>query len=218
MQPSNPSETNPQQAPSSAVPNVIALPSAIDTNPSRSPQSWRAHLGEAPVPSVAGPVLIVGPDADLRVRKASREGRSAARVPGDPLGEIAAWLHAIGFPLCWARNGYESVPLARRSRPALIVVDLALAPLDAWTATHTLKRGTATRDIPVIGVSCDDGRPQRLYALALGCDEHLAMRRAPPGFGLRSGAEALVAQLSALLDRRLETLAQELAGCLVLSR
>lgn len=55
-----------------------------------------------------------------------------------------------GYDLLIAQNGKEALELARRERPALIVIDFLMPEMDGLTAVRHLKEDPATALIPVI--------------------------------------------------------------------
>ncbi len=64
--------------------------------------------------------------------------------------EIADLLDRNGYAVIEARSGEEIVHLARRERPALIVLDGMLPLLDGHAAARVLRRDPGTRHIPFL--------------------------------------------------------------------
>jgi signal transduction histidine kinase/ActR/RegA family two-component response regulator len=79
-----------------------------------------------------------------------------------------AYLTGSGVELLRARDGQEALELARRLRPAALVLDIRLPKMDGWQVIAELKSDAATADIPVIIVSIVDepARGLRLGAAA----------------------------------------------------
>jgi len=90
-------------------------------------------------------------------------------------------LELAGFTVREAADGEEALRLARRQRPAIIVLDLMLPVMDGWEALGELKTDQSLRDIPVV----------ILTASAEECDELRAIER---------GALAFVAKPVAVED------------------
>ena len=98
------------------------------------------------------PILIVEDDDTLR--------DLLAMVVGD----------ALGAPVFEARNWREGLEQVRRARPALILVDLMLPPMDGLELCRRIKADPSTRDIPLLAIS---GGASRDQALAARCDDFL---------------------------------------------
>jgi CheY-like chemotaxis protein len=76
---------------------------------------------------------------------------------------------AEGFRVETAADGQQAVDMALRTRPAVVVMDLAMPVMDGVEAVRRLKATPETRDIPVIVLTAfkpEDETPQR--ALEVG--------------------------------------------------
>jgi two-component system, cell cycle response regulator DivK len=60
------------------------------------------------------------------------------------------YLTVMGCQVYTASDGLIGVQLAKRKKPDVIVMDLAMPRLNGWAATAELKQMSATRDIPII--------------------------------------------------------------------
>ena len=69
-----------------------------------------------------------------------------------------------------ARDGVEALELARKERPAAIVLEIGLPRLDGWQVLAELKADPATATIPVVIATDVDDRSR---GLALGADAYL---------------------------------------------
>ena len=78
------------------------------------------------------------------------------------------YLHFAGFDVAVARDGYEAVDEALRTRPDVVIMDLAMPGLDGFETTQRLKALEATRGIPVIALTAHGSLP-REWALSAGC-------------------------------------------------
>ena len=63
------------------------------------------------------------------------------------------YLTVKGCHVYTARDGSMGVEIARRRKPDLIVMDLAMPRLNGWAATAELKQSPQTRAIPILIVS-----------------------------------------------------------------
>lgn len=79
-----------------------------------------------------GPLVLVADD-EIRVR--------------DLVCEV---LTAAGFSTLGAGDGQEAVELARRHRPACIVLDLMMPRMDGYTALTRLRGHPVTAEVPVV--------------------------------------------------------------------
>lgn len=100
-------------------------------------------------------LLIVDDDRD------SREG-------------YAEYLGYLGFDVVQAATGIEALDMATRSRPALVLLDLALPEMDGCQVLACLRADDRTHDIPVIVLSACVFPRDRERAEAAGCDLFLA--------------------------------------------
>jgi len=75
------------------------------------------------------------------------------------------------FDVIIARDGEQSLTLARDQRPDLIIMDLILPGIDGWEATRLLKQNPATLHIPIIALSASAVTGDRQNALDAGCDD-----------------------------------------------
>jgi two-component system, cell cycle response regulator DivK len=106
---------------------------------------WRPHQSPLPHKRLqacarrAGLVLIADDTADTREL-------------------YALYLRHCGYSVEFANDGVSAVEAARRLRPDVIVMDLAMPRADGATATRGLKADWQTRNIPIILLT---GYPQR---------------------------------------------------------
>jgi CheY-like chemotaxis protein len=82
------------------------------------------------------------------------------------------YLTVMGCQVFTARDGLAGVELARRKKPDVIVMDLAMPRLDGWAATAELKQSPATSTIPIIVLSAVSS--SRSEVQAAGCESFLA--------------------------------------------
>ena len=78
------------------------------------------------------------------------------------------YLLFAGFEVAVARDGYEAVDEALRTRPDVVIMDLAMPGLDGFETTQRLKTLDATRHIPVNALTAHGSLP-REWALSAGC-------------------------------------------------
>ena len=73
-----------------------------------------------------------------------------------------------------AADGRTTVELARRQRPDLILMDLAMPGMDGWEAARRLKADPETADIPIIALTAFAMRGDEERARQAGCDAYLS--------------------------------------------
>lgn len=91
----------------------------------------------------------------------------------DNLRIYSAILEHYGFAVACCRDGLEVLDVARRSRPALILMDIALPSLDGCEATRRLKQDPATAGIPIIALTAMAFAEDEARANAAGCDGYI---------------------------------------------
>jgi two-component system, cell cycle response regulator DivK len=82
------------------------------------------------------------------------------------------YLTVMGCQVYTASDGLIGVQLARRKKPNVIVMDLAMPRLNGWAATAELKQSPSTRDIPIIMLTAVPA--SRQDARDAGCNGLLA--------------------------------------------
>jgi len=97
--------------------------------PARPRRAAKSH--ERPRARAHGLVLIVDDTADTREM-------------------YSQYLTSRGFTVLTARDGAFGVDMARRRRPDVIVMDLAMPNVDGITATQRLKADLETRRMPIL--------------------------------------------------------------------
>jgi len=83
-------------------------------------------------------------------------------------------LERAGYEVLSAANGRDGVEMARRERPDLILMDLAMPEMDGWDATKVLKDDAATRSIPILALTARTLPADRKRAFNAGCDGYIS--------------------------------------------
>ena len=86
---------------------------------------------------------------------------------------VKTWLEARSFEVVLAADGEQGIAAAKKEKPDLILMDMAMPVLDGWKATAALKTDSSTQHIPIIGISAHAMLGDREKALKIGCDDYL---------------------------------------------
>jgi two-component system cell cycle response regulator DivK len=79
-------------------------------------------------------------------------------------------LQVTGYRTVEAETAEEGLRLARKARPALVLMDLQLPGMDGFAALAALRANATTQAIPVIAVTASAMSHQRPQILAAGFD------------------------------------------------
>ncbi len=77
-----------------------------------------------------------------------------------------------GYEVVWAVDGEESLEIAVRETPGLILMDMGLPGIDGYEATRRIKAEEQTASIPIIGLSAHAMTGDRDKAIRAGCDDY----------------------------------------------
>ena len=122
------------------------------------------------VSTLPGPILIVEDDK-----------KTAALV--------ALYLEREGFQTVLASDGLQALELAKRHKPAFVILDLMLPRLDGWEVCRQLRR---TSNVPILMLTARGEEIDRVSGLTLGADDYVAKPFSP---------RELVARVKAILRR-----------------
>lgn len=89
------------------------------------------------------------------------------------------------FSLSVANDGASGLTKARNEKPALIILDLMLPKMSGFDVCKTLKKDTATRDIPVLMLTAKAGEIDRIAGLEHGADDYVTKPFSPREIVLR---------------------------------
>jgi DNA-binding response OmpR family regulator len=104
----------------------------------------------------------------------AQAGASILVVDDDP--EIVALLTTRlghrGYKVSSAGDGHRAIELARRERPALIILDVMMPGKSGWEVAKDLKHDPVTKDIKIVMLSAM-GKTNELTAAINGADASL---------------------------------------------
>lgn len=107
-----------------------------------------------------------------------------------------------GFAVVATGDGYESLQLAQRERPDVVLLDLMLPSMDGWQVCRRLRAAQPGIKLNIIIISARDAEEDVLRGLDLGADDYI---RKP--FRLKE----IIARVRAVL-RRAPLMVPEVAG------
>jgi CheY-like chemotaxis protein len=82
-------------------------------------------------------------------------------------------LSRAGYATCCAVDGPSGIAGAKKERPDLILMDIALGErMDGWEATQRIKATPDTAEIPIIACTAHALTRDREKSLNVGCVEH----------------------------------------------
>lgn len=76
----------------------------------------------------------------------------------------------LGFKTIEAHNGAVAIEIARREKPAIILMDMIMPKMDGYEATRILKTDPVTASIPIIAITSQTLPDERKKAEEAGCD------------------------------------------------
>ena len=97
-----------------------------------------------------------------------------------------------GYPIICTTSGEESLKIAQKEHPDLIVLDLMLPGIDGLDVAKALKNDPKTRDIPIIMLTAKGEEADIVAGLELGADDYVTKPFSP---------RILVARVRAVLRR-----------------
>ena len=109
-----------------------------------------------PTPRVAGKTVLIVEDNELNMKL---------------FHDILA---AHGYATIQTRNGLEALDLARRHRPALILMDIQLPEISGLEVTKWLKEDDDLRHIPVVAITAFAMKGDEERIRSGGCEAYIS--------------------------------------------
>ncbi len=82
-------------------------------------------------------------------------------------------LEKNGYQVVQARDGEEGIDLAKRTRPALILLDVQLPMMDGYAVARALRNHADLSGVPIVAVTSYAMVGDRERVLAAGCDGYI---------------------------------------------
>jgi diguanylate cyclase (GGDEF)-like protein len=127
-------------------------------------------LADAMVAITQGPSSTAPPDLMM-----GRRPPRVVVVDDEPsiLEMLRLRLESMGATVFTIPRGRDTLPLARREAPDLILLDIMMPDLDGFSVIRQLKEDEATRQIPVIFMTARDEIDSRVQGLDLGAHDYV---------------------------------------------
>lgn len=86
---------------------------------------------------------------------------------------ITSMLKKHKYPFITAEDGNEGISLAKKEKPALILMDVVMPGLNGFKATRALSKDPETKDIPVVILSNKSMPTDKLWGEKQGAKDYL---------------------------------------------
>jgi len=86
---------------------------------------------------------------------------------------LSTILKHFNFKCDIAHDGKQAVDIARRKRPALVLLDVSMPHMDGFEALTALRGDLATRHMPVVLVSAHRDEAEVVKGFSLGADDYV---------------------------------------------
>ena len=103
----------------------------------------------------------------------------------DILNLLSYNVQAAGFDVVTAVDGNAALAMVRQHSPDLVLLDLMIPGIDGFEVCRELKRGSETRNIPVIMLTARGEEVDRIVGLELGADDYVVKPFSPRELILR---------------------------------
>ena len=82
-------------------------------------------------------------------------------------------LKVLGYDVIEATGGEQGVELAKKYKPALILMDIMMPKMDGYAACDAIKKNATTKNIPVVMLSAIDFDLNKVLAEKVGANGYL---------------------------------------------
>ncbi|RME25991.1 MAG: response regulator [Deltaproteobacteria bacterium] len=109
-------------------------------------------------------------------RKAMKDSLPKILVADDDLEVhkmVEAALSTVGARLLRAENGEQALELARREKPALMILDVMMPVKNGWEVLHELRRDDALKDTPVLMLTGIGSNLNEMTSPLMGANDYL---------------------------------------------
>jgi DNA-binding response OmpR family regulator len=89
---------------------------------------------------------------------------------------VDTYLQREGFTTVLAADGVRALELARREKPAFVILDVMLPQMDGWEICRELRK---ISDVPVLFLTAREEEIDRVLGLSLGADDYVVKPFSP---------------------------------------
>lgn len=82
-------------------------------------------------------------------------------------------LQQNGYKVTQARSGPEGIELAKKSDPALIILDIQLPQMDGYEVARKLRENESLKNVPIVAVTSYAMAGDRERTLEAGCNGYI---------------------------------------------
>lgn len=119
--------------------------------------------------------LIRGMEVNMGASTRSSDQRSVLIAEDEEVTNalIATILKFAGFECASARDGMEALEMARKKKPDVALLDVAMPMLNGFETLAALRREPEMKDLPVIMVTGDKSENDIVRGFQLGADDYI---------------------------------------------
>ena len=103
----------------------------------------------------------------------------------DIVALVVYHLAKAGYRVSSASTGHDALALARRERPALVVLDLMLPGMSGFEVLSEIRTDAGMSGVAVLMLTARKDEPDRIKGLSLGADDYLTKPFSPQEMVLR---------------------------------
>ena len=103
----------------------------------------------------------------------------------DIVALVVYHLAKVGYRVSSASTGPDALAVAKRERPALVVLDLMLPGMSGFDVLREIRSDAGTKDVAVLMLTARKEEPDRIKGLSLGADDYLTKPFSPQEMVLR---------------------------------
>ena len=103
------------------------------------------------------------------------QGASILVVDDDPeiLAMLTARLGHRGYKVVSASDGHRALELARREKPAVVLLDVMMPGKSGWEVARALRQDPVTADIKIVMVTAIGAQVNEMTSSIYGADAHI---------------------------------------------
>ena len=148
----------------------------VDSEPGRGSLFWfTARLGKWPGASPSA-MIPMNTSADGAILPDEDLGARILLAEDHPLNQELAleWLREAGLEVDLVENGRQALEMARRTRYALILLDIQMPEMDGLETAREIRRLPEHQATPILAMTAHAFDEDRDICLEAGMDDHLA--------------------------------------------